>query len=58
MYTNISEDDLEKAIRDIQLAHPDCMGNRLMYGYLISRVPFHRVREAQAHKDPEGSFQY
>ena len=43
MYTNISEDDLEKAIGDIQLAHPN-WGNRLMYGYLVSvgiRVPFH-----------------
>ena len=29
MYTNISEDDLEKAIGDIQLAHPN-WGNRLM----------------------------
>ena len=58
MYSTISDDDLEKAIGDIQLAHPN-WGNRLMYGYLISigiRVPFHRVREAQAHIDPEGSF--
>ena len=58
MYSTISDSDLEKAISDIQLAHPN-WGNRLMYGYLISigiRVPFHRVREAQAHNDPEGSF--
>ena len=58
MYTSISEDDLEKAIGDIQLTHPN-WGNRSMYGYLISggiRVPFHRAREAQAHLDPEGSF--
>ena len=57
-YATISEDDLEKAIGDIQLAHP-YWGNHLMYGYLLSigiRVPFHRVREAQARYDPEGSF--
>lgn len=58
MYATISDDDLEKAIGDIQFSHPN-WGNRLMYGYLISigiRVPFHRVREAQAQIDPEGSF--
>ena len=58
MYSTISEDDLEKAISDIQFSHPN-WGNRLMYGYLISigiRIPFHRVREAQARMDPEGSF--
>ena len=58
MYTSISEDDLKRAISDIQFSHPN-WGNRLMYGYLISigiRVPFHRVREAQAQIDPEGSF--
>ena len=39
MYSNISEDDLEKAIEDIQLTHPN-WGNRLMYGYchFIGRV--------------------
>ena len=49
MYSTISEDDLEKAIGDIQLAHPN-WGNRLMYGYLIS------ICKAQGCIDPEGSF--
>ena len=51
MYRTISDSDLEKIISDIQLAHPN-WGNHLMYRYLISigiTVPFHRVREAQAH---------
>jgi len=58
MYTAISEDDLEKAIGDIQFSHPN-QGNRLMYGCLISigiRMSFHRVRESQAQIDPKGSF--
>ena len=58
MYTQISSEDLQKIIGEVQSEHP-YWGNRMMNGYLKSigiRVPIKCIREAQALVDPEGSF--
>ena len=56
-YSQLSDNQLEEVIADIQRLFPNC-GNRQMYGHLISRgirVQYHRVQEAQSRVDPEGS---
>ncbi len=56
-YSQLSDNQLEEVITDIQRLFPNC-GNRQMYGHLISRgirVQYHRVQETQSRVDPEGS---
>ena len=56
-YSQISDDELEDLVREIQQDHPN-WGNRLMYGCLLAKgiqLPHQRVREVQSRIDPEGS---
>lgn len=56
-YTNISDQQLDEIVREIQHAFPTC-GNTQMQGHLISRgirVQQHRIRESQRRIDPAGS---
>lgn len=56
-YSNISDAELDGLIATTQQQFPN-WGNRLMYGYLLSRgirLQFQRVRDAQHRIDPEGS---
>lgn len=56
-YSTITDGELDRHVREIQLEFPMC-GNRQMQGHLLSRG-FHlqqnRVRESQRRVDPEGT---
>lgn len=57
LYSDLSDQELEWVVRDIQGQFPSC-GNRQMQGHLLSRgirVQQHRVRETQRRVDPVGS---
>ena len=57
MYTDISDEELDEVVRDIQRQFPMC-GNRQMQGHLLSRgirLQQIRIRESQRHVDPEGT---
>ena len=56
-YANISDEELDRIVAEIQQQFPTC-GNRQMQGHLLSRgirVQQHRVRESQRRVDPAGS---
>ena len=56
-YSTITDQELDRHVREIQLEFPMC-GNRQMCGHLLSRgfrLQQYRVREAQRRIDPEGS---
>ena len=56
-YTNISDEELDHVVAEIQQEFPTC-GNRQMQGHLLRReirVQQHRVRESQRRVDPAGS---
>ena len=57
LYAQLSNQELDDIVRDIQTQFPTC-GNRQMQGHLLSlgiRVQQYRVRESQRRIDPSGS---
>ena len=57
LYTQLSDQELDEIVSDIQTLFPTC-GNRQMQGHLLSRgirVQQGRVRDSQRRIDPSGS---
>ena len=57
-YASISDDHLDRIVREIKQQFPMC-GNSQMQGHLLARglrIQQHRARESQRRVDPEGCF--